>query len=112
VTGTGTIPIATVSPTSLPFGNQARNTTSAATPVTVTNTGTATLTGININIGGANANRFNQTNNCGTTLAVGASCTINVTFRPNQTGPVSATLNVNVATPATPAAVPLTGTGI
>jgi hypothetical protein len=53
-----------------------------------------------------------QTSNCGTTLAVGASCTIKVTFSPNQTGPYTATLNVNVAAPATPVAVPLTGTGI
>jgi FtsP/CotA-like multicopper oxidase with cupredoxin domain len=112
LTGTGTIPIATVAPTSVAFAPQARNSTSAPTAVTVTNTGTATLTGININFSGANANRFSQTNNCGATLALGASCTINVTFRPNQAGPFTATLNVSVAAPATAVAVPLTGTGI
>jgi hypothetical protein len=36
---------------------------------------------------------FTQTNNCGTSLAVGASCTVNVTFSPTGTGLINGTLS-------------------
>jgi hypothetical protein len=115
LSGTGIAPINSVSPTSLTFSSPL-NVTSAAQTVTVTNTGTASLTINNITRNGANANQFAQTNNCGgtfpATLPVGASCTINVTFRPTAGTPVTKTanLNVTVASPATSVTVPLTGT--
>jgi hypothetical protein len=33
-----------------------------------------------ISVTGSNASEFKQTNNCGNSLAVGASCKINITF--------------------------------
>jgi FtsP/CotA-like multicopper oxidase with cupredoxin domain len=112
LTGTGVAPVLSLSTTALPFGNQAVNTTSASRTVLVSNTGTAPLIINNIALNGANPNQFTQNNNCPGTLAVGASCTVNVAFRPRSRGNKSANLNVNVAAPATSQSVALTGTGI
>ena len=71
-----------VSPGSLTFGNQPEGTTSASQPVTLSNTGNGALTITNI---GTGAN-FGETDNCGTSVAASASCTINVTFTPTATG--------------------------
>ena len=112
LTGTGVAPVLSLSTNALPFGNQAVNTTSASQTVLVSNTGTAPLIINNIALNGANPNQFTQNNNCPGTLAVGASCTVNVAFRPRSRGNKSANLNVNVAAPATSKSVALTGTGI
>jgi hypothetical protein len=76
-------PNATLSPTSLSFSDQDVGTTppwylpsrppSAAQAITLSNYGTATLDIAEIS---ASAN-FGETNNCNTTLASGASCTVN-----------------------------------
>lgn len=111
LTGTIVVPVFTLTPGSLSFGNVARGSNSSKS-VTVSNTGAAPLTINRINLNGAAPNQFSQTNNCGASLAVGASCTINVTFAPNSRGAKSATLNVNVAAPGTSQSVALTGTGL
>lgn len=95
----GAAPGLTTSPSSLTFASQALNTNSAAQPVTVTNTGTV-ASSINVSISGD----YSQTNNC-STLAVGGSCTVNVTFRPTAAGTRTGTLTVNSNT------VALSGTG-
>src|SRR5262249_15243696 len=93
--GSGQPSSATLStnPSSLTFGSQGLNTTSPAQAVTVTNTGTAAAALSNVGTSGD----FSQTNNCGTALAAGASCTVNVTFRPiasgNRTGNLTITSN-------------------
>jgi hypothetical protein len=90
------------------------NTASASQAVTVTNSGTSALTVTGITLGGTNIGQFQQNNNCtiGTAMAVGASCTVNVTFRPTAATPLtmSQTLIINVAAPATSQSIPLTGT--
>ncbi|HMH59512.1 MAG TPA: discoidin domain-containing protein, partial [Galbitalea sp.] len=55
---------------------------------------------------------FAQTNNCGSSLGVGASCTITATFHPSTPG--SKTGSVSVASNATgsPTQLSLTGTGV
>jgi len=113
LSGTATVPVLSATPSSLTFSSPL-NTASAVQAVTVTNTGTSALTLTGINLAGTNVGQFQQTNNCiiGTPLAVGASCMINVTFRPTATTPLtmSQTLNINVAAPATSQSIPLTGT--
>ncbi len=106
-----TAPSAGLSPSTLPFGNQNLLTTSASQPVTLSNTGTAALAISSIT---ASAN-FGETNNCGSSLAIGATCTINVTFAPATGGALTGTLTVtdnnNLVANSTQT-VSLTGTGI
>jgi len=79
--------------------------------VTVTNTSTAPLSITRISLNGADPRQFAQANNCGASLAAGASCAVTVTFAPTSTGAKTASLNLNVASPATSQSVSLTGTG-
>lgn len=115
LTGTGTPapPAVSVSPTSLNFGNQNLNTKSPAQTVTLTNSGTTavTINGTGITIIGTNPGDFAQTNNCGSTLAGGANCTISVTFTPTVAGSRTATLNIDDTDSSSPQQVALAGTG-
>jgi len=85
-----TAPVARVSPSSLTFINQNLGTTSTSQPVTLSNTGSGALTIASI----ATSANFGQTNNCGSSVAASGSCTINVTFSPNATGPLTGTLTI------------------
>ncbi len=78
LTGLGAAPSISLSSTYLSFPGQAVGSISAAQAISVTNTGTATLTVTSITASGD----FAQTNTCGTQLAAGAVCVINVTFSP------------------------------
>ncbi|HEV2344051.1 MAG TPA: glycoside hydrolase family 3 C-terminal domain-containing protein, partial [Actinocrinis sp.] len=71
--GGGTNPAISTSVASLSYGNQTVGTTSSAQGVTVSNTGNAAATISSITTSGP----YTQTNNCGSTLAAGASCTVN-----------------------------------
>jgi FtsP/CotA-like multicopper oxidase with cupredoxin domain len=107
------LPVAGVSPTSLAFGNQLINTTSAPQSVTLSNTGSGTLNINSISITGANAADFLQAGTtCGVTLAPSATCTISVTFKPLVTGPLAAAITIASNDPVNPTlTVTLTGTG-
>jgi Abnormal spindle-like microcephaly-assoc'd, ASPM-SPD-2-Hydin len=76
-----------LNPTSVEFGNQMVNTASAPRAVTVTNTGN-TPQPVRGRINGTPGQwqDFASTNDCPTILAVGASCTLNITFTPSATG--------------------------
>jgi len=112
LTGVGAFagPKNSVTPTSLAFGSQLVSTVSGTRTVTVTNMGLASMTISSINMTGQTF-QFTQTNNCPASLTPGATCTISVRFNPTSTGAKAATINVNVAAPATSQAVALTGTG-
>jgi hypothetical protein len=107
--GTGLTSVS-LTPASIGFGTRKAGTTSPIKTVTVTNLGNA-LTIQSIVIGGANPGDFAQTNNCGSGLAAGASCTISVTFTPTVVGSRSATININDSDPTSPQQVTLSGTG-
>ena len=85
-----------VNPTSVAFDNQMVGTTSAPSAVTVTNTGNMPQA-VRGRIGGTPGQwqNFASTNDCPTMLAVGASCTLNITFTPSATGWRSASLVVD-----------------
>jgi hypothetical protein len=102
----------TVSPTSLAFGNEITNVASASQSITVTNTGAVPLPITSITYSTAGSQPFSQTNSCGTSVAVGATCTINVVFNPASVGPATATLSVNAGGGAGTQTVALGGTGI
>jgi len=102
----------TLSPNKILFGNQQIGSTSAAQTTTLQNTGHSTLVITNIAIAGPNPGDFAQTNNCGTSVATGASCTFTVTFTPTASGNRSATLNIFDNAGGSPQHVSLAGTGI
>jgi len=108
-----TPPVLSVTPTTpLSFGNQIVNTVSPAQSVTIKNTGGSPLTISAITLGGTNPKQFAQTHNCPATLSADGSCVVSVTFNPtwSNTSPMTATLNVNVASPATSMSIALSGT--
>src|SRR6202041_173955 len=89
----GAGPTVTVSPASLTFGNVVVGATSGKKPVTLTNTGTSTL---NISII-TTSGEFGQPTSakpCGSTLAAGKSCKIEVTFTPTQVGSRTGSLTI------------------
>jgi phosphatidylserine/phosphatidylglycerophosphate/cardiolipin synthase-like enzyme len=109
LTGSGVAsatPTVTVSPGSLSF------TSGSSQPVTVTNTGASAVSITSaINITGTNASLYSQTNDCGTSIAIGASCTISVTFAPGSTSSsTAATLNIPDNATGNPHTVGLSGT--
>ncbi|HEX4485081.1 MAG TPA: Ig-like domain-containing protein, partial [Terriglobales bacterium] len=79
-----------LSPNLLTFTSTAVTNNSAAKPLTLTNSGNAAMSVSVSMIGGD----FDQTNNCGTSLASKKSCTINVVFNPTGTGTRAAILEV------------------
>jgi len=112
LTGTGAGPMASATPSSLVFGNQAVNSKSSSQTVTLTNSGNASLTITGISITGANGADFSQTNTCGSAVAAGGGCSIAVTFTPSASGTRTASLSIaDNATAGSPQAVSLTGTG-
>ena len=110
-TGATTAPAASLSPTSLAFGNQSIGTTSAPHTVTLSNSGNAAMTLTSLALTGANASDFVQNNNCGASLAVGANCSVAVLFKPSAAGSRGATLSIADNANGSPQAVSLSGTG-
>lgn len=100
-------PGVTTSPTSLAFGNQAVGSTSTAQTLTLTNSGTDPLT---ISFIGASGD-FIAAPSCPMVLAVSASCSIAVQFRPSLAGPRAGALTILSNAPTSPNSVQLTGTG-
>jgi hypothetical protein len=105
--GVGVLPAVTFSPTSLTFATQVVYTTSPAHKVTLTNTGLGVLKITSAKLSG----QFAVTTSCGETLALGANCTANVTFKPTTKGPLSGSISVTDNAPDSPQSVPLSGTG-
>jgi hypothetical protein len=91
-TGAGS-PDVQVSPTFLGFGVHKVGTTTTKS-VTLNNQGAAALTITKMTITGANSKDLSQTNNCGSSLAAGKTCTVNVTFKPAATGNRTASLSI------------------
>jgi hypothetical protein len=110
-TYTISLPIASLSPTSLAFGNQPIDVTSTAQAVTLTNTGNAALTITSLALTGTNASDFAQTNTCGSSLAAGANCTIAVMFTPSLAGTEAASLSITDNASGSPQTVILSGAG-
>jgi lysophospholipase L1-like esterase len=115
LSGSGTQPAVTLTPTSLAFGSQTVGTTSASQSSTLRNSGTAPLAIGTIVVGGANPADFALSTTCPlapSLLAAGASCTISVSFAPSALGGRSASISVADDAPASPHVLGLGGTGI
>ncbi len=99
-------PAVSLSVSSINFGGLPLGTTSAPRTVTLTNTGTATLS----IFGFSRTGDFAITSNtCGASLAVGASCTVTLTFTPTAVGLRTGTLTVSDNAPGFPHTVSLSG---
>jgi hypothetical protein len=104
---TGT-PVASLSPTTLTFGDQVITTSSQPLTATLTNSGTAALHITSIAVG----SNFSETNDCGASLASGQNCTITVTFAPQSTGVLPGTLSIDDNATGSPHTASLSGNGV
>lgn len=107
-----TAPKVSLSASSLAFGNEVVGQSTVASTVTLTNTGNATLKLSSIASGGTNSGDFTESNNCGTSLAANAKCTLTVIFTPAASGPLTASLTISDNAAGSPQSVSLTGTGV
>jgi hypothetical protein len=107
LTGSGAVPVVTLSPTSLTFATQSVGTTSTPQIVTLTNSGGATLSINLVSISGD----FAETNTCGISLSAGLNCTFSVTFNPATTGSRTGTLTLTDNAAGSPQMLSLSGTG-
>ena len=102
----------TASPTSLSWNKVAVGNTGGQKTVTLTNSGSGAINISSIGMTGTDATDFAVfSNTCGTTLAVSASCTANIVFRPTTAGTRTATLNFNDSDSSSPQQVSLSGLG-
>src|SRR4029077_5276586 len=99
--------IASLSSSSLTFGNQQINSTSATQTLTLTNAGGAPLSIASIVTSGDYA----QTNTCGSSVGAAGICTISVTFTPNATGTRIGAISFTDNASGSPQIVNLTGNG-
>jgi len=84
LTGVGLAPpTVALSPTSLNFAAQIVDSTSPGQSVTLTTSGSGTLAIVSIS---TTTSDFGASNNCGNSVAGGATCTITVTFTPTAAG--------------------------
>ena len=104
-------PASFVSPTSLTFGTVPVGATGGPRAATLTNKGKMSFTIGSIGIIGTNPLSFAMTENCPPVLAAGASCSINVRFKPTVAHSRSATLSITTSARAVPLSVLLSGTG-
>ncbi len=108
LSGSGSSGSASLSATSLTFGNQQVYTTSAAKPLTLTNTGTTALSVYSVVASGD----FTQTNTCPSQLAAGANCQISVVFSPSASGTRNGYITINDTDPSNLQTVTLKGGGV
>jgi HYDIN/CFA65/VesB family protein len=101
-------PASTLSVPSISFGNQDVGTASAGQVITLSNTGSAELRIVGIAV----ALPFTQTSTCGSSLAAGATCTINVTFAPTTEGDFTSNVSITDNAKGSPQRVALSGTGV
>jgi archaellum component FlaF (FlaF/FlaG flagellin family) len=107
LSGVGATPIVALNHTSLSFPSLQVNASSAVQTVALTNNGNATLNIASIAAGGD----FAETNNCPASVALGAGCTVSLTFTPTAGGTRTGALTITDNAPGSPETVSLTGSG-
>jgi trimeric autotransporter adhesin len=112
LSGTGGVPVVSLSANSLPFGARGVGVTSITQTVTVTNMGNAALAIGGVSLTGADTGDFLiVSNTCTGTVAVSGSCAVGVNFTPAATGTRSANVQILSNAASSPDLVGLTGTG-
>jgi len=102
---TGVVSFSPTTPVSFPF--QLFNTTSPPQTVTLTNTGTTALTISSMKATG----QFGLSSACGSSVAAGATCDLNVTFSPRSKGPKAGTISIVDSASTKPQVIELSGQG-
>lgn len=105
--GTGTAPVAELSPSNVNFGSVDVGSSSSPQTITLTNSGSASLSITSISASAG----FSETNDCGSNLTPGANCAINIVFSPGAAGTNSGTISVEDNAAGSPQSVALAGTG-
>ncbi len=109
LSGTGYPTVAaTVSPTSLAFGNQLISTLSTAQGVSVTNPGSAAISISSLTI----SNGWTETNNCLPAIPANSSCKISVVFAPTASGNQSGAITLTDDAKNSPQIITLSGTAL
>ncbi len=99
-----------IEPLKLDFGSLATGISSEPMTSTLTNSGNSTLKIVDITPSGID---FNETNTCAETLVAGATCQIQVTFRPVITGARLGVVSVMTSVSGgRPSYIVLTGVGL
>lgn len=106
------LPVYTRSRTSVAFSSVIAGATGSEELVQLTNTGTVAVPLTSVALGGTNANQFVLRNACGSTIAVGASCDIGVSFKPTTSGNKTASVTVTAGSGGAATTVSLSGTAI
>jgi hypothetical protein len=107
-TGSGSAPMASVSPASLTFSAQLVGSSGPGQQVKLSNTGTAALTISGVTAGGD----FSQTNTCGTSLAAGSSCSMTISFKPTAGGTRTGAITISDNSSTSSQVVGLSGIGM
>jgi hypothetical protein len=107
LTGVGLSTSLSVAPLGINFGLELINNATLPQKVTVTNTSSAVIGPLSV----STSIYFHQTDTCAGGLAIGASCTISVSFHPKVTGPIAGSLSLTGAFTGSPAAVLFSGIG-
>jgi len=106
-------PAISISPAALTFSAQNIGTTSPSQTINVTNTGTQPISFSSIALAGANPADFALASNaCGSSLAVGLSCALGVTFSPTAAGTRTAAVNFTDNVTGSPQSVSLSGVAL
>jgi hypothetical protein len=95
-------------PAGLAFFDQLVNTMSPAEAVTLVNNGATALSITKIAVTAG----FSQTNNCKTSVAAGAACTITIHFKPSSAAVHTGSLSVTDSASGSPQIISLQGTGV
>jgi hypothetical protein len=104
----GSSELVKITPESLDFGTRPVGSLTPPKTAVLANHGPKSLTITDIVTSGID---FAQTNTCGQSLAPGANCTIQITFKPAIPGPRIATVQILDSDPASPQSIVLNGTG-
>jgi hypothetical protein len=116
LTGTGAAPppgtpVVKLTPNSVFFGSVTQGVAVAAQTITLTSSGTGPLHIASVALGGTNSSDFNMTNNCvAPAYAVGATCSIGVSFSPAATGARSASITITDDATNSPQSIAISAT--
>jgi len=109
--GGSSAPQPVLTPAMINFGSVNLGTASTAQTATLQNAGTAALTISSFGFFGSNTSSFSETNNCGASLAAGASCSISITCTPATAVVQTASLGANFPSPLAQQSIALSCAG-